>query len=440
MTFIAPLMRIVQQSKLALHAVLTNESARTSVFALVDQALASGTSFATTIAVGRFCGKEALGAYILANTILLFSKGIQDQLVAAPYMIYCGRRKESPAAATYAGSVLTHETIICVLASLIVGLGWLSGLLSADVSGVLFLLTFVLPVYLMREFVRSFSFAHLRHATAVRVDAIVAGLHLTGLGLMLWLGMLDGLTAVIGLGMACGVGTLLWFAFKPQKFEVELEAIKQDWRTNWSFGQWALWSQLLSCTMLYALPWILTFTHDPKETGTLGASNTITGFANLFVIGLSNYFAPRAAHAYASGGREEMLRSLRLAATTFLATIGPITLLFFLCGEWVQVVLFGAEFTGSGFIVSLLMAALFVSCFGMTAGNGLWAMERPQANFVADACSMLLMVAVTIALVPQYGALGAAWATFAGALAGTLVRGWSLRLAVIEDAAEGGAA
>ncbi len=438
MTFFQPLTKLVARAK----EFARNDSARTSAFALVDQALVSGTSFATTIAVGRFCGKEALGAYVLANTILLFSKGIQDQLVAAPYMIYCGRKETGSSAARYAGSVLIHQALLCGLASLFLCIGYSFGRLPADVNAVLWLLMFVLPLYLMREFVRSFSFAHLRHVSAVRIDFVVAALHLAGLGVMAWLGMLSGSFAVLGLGIACGVGTLVWFVFKKQQFEVQQADIRDDWRTNWHFGRWALASQLLSCTMPYLLPWILALTHGRDETGTLGASNTITGFANLFVIGLSNYLSPRAAQAYAHGGRDELLQALKFGAGTFLATIGPLTLLFFVCGEWVQTTLFGESFAGSGFIVSLLMAALFVNCLGITAGNGLWAMERPQANFAADVCALLTTIAVTIALVPHYGSLGAAWATLAGTAAGSLARGWTLRLALLEPEAiaEGGAA
>ena len=60
-------------------------------------------------------------------------------------------------------------------------------------------------------------------------------------------------------------------------------------------------------------------------------------------------------------------------------------------------------------------------------------MERPEANFAADVCLLLTTVAFTIALVPYYGSLGAAWATLAGITAGTLVRGWTLRLALLEE-------
>ena len=418
-------------------ALMLNRTARKGLFALVDQALVSGISFVTTVVVGRTCGKETLGGYILAMSVLLFCKGIQDQLIAAPYVIYSGR-KTNLEADRYAGSVLVHQLILALSAMMfLAATGWLTGgeLGGSQLPAVFYILAAVTPLYLVREYVRSYSFAHLRMATAIAFDALIAVLQLGCLGVCVAWGMLGEQTALMAGGFAWGIAACGWFVWKQQRYDISPAAIVTDWKQNWGFGRWALASQLLVTAMAYLLPWILTWTHGAEETGTLGASNALTGIANLFVIGLSNLFCPLAAKAFASGGKGELVRSLKTAAVTFLALLGPLTLLQFLAGDLVTTLLFGGNFVGCGMVVTLLMAGLLINSLGIVAGNGLWALERPQANFIADITALGIGLLATLLLVPSYGSLGAAGATLIGHAAGAAVRFVTLRRLLAETPA-----
>src|SRR5262245_49170720 len=84
---------------------------RKSGLSVVDQAVVSGTNFATSVLLGRFALQEELGVYYLALSIIYFARGIQEQIVSAPYMIYCGR-KEGRELAEYAGSSLVHQFVV----------------------------------------------------------------------------------------------------------------------------------------------------------------------------------------------------------------------------------------------------------------------------------------------------------------------------------------
>src|SRR5207244_2970301 len=62
-----------------------------SGLSVLDQAVVSGTSFATSVLLGRCASQEDLGVYYLALSVVFFARGVQEQLVSAPYMIYCSR-------------------------------------------------------------------------------------------------------------------------------------------------------------------------------------------------------------------------------------------------------------------------------------------------------------------------------------------------------------
>src|SRR6185369_17376806 len=85
-----------------------------SGLSVVDQAVVSGTNFATSVLLGRFAVQEELGVYYLALSVIYFARGIQEQLVSAPYMIYCSR-KRGRELEEYAGSSLVHQCAVMVI-------------------------------------------------------------------------------------------------------------------------------------------------------------------------------------------------------------------------------------------------------------------------------------------------------------------------------------
>ena len=71
---------------------------------------------------------------------------------------------------------------------------------------------------------------------------------------------------------------------------------------------------------------------------------------------------------------------------------------------------------------TVLAFGLLASSLGVTAGNGLWAIERPQASFAADVCTLAVTLTAAFFLVYPLGAMGVAVAMLAGITAGTIVR------------------
>src|SRR4051812_6238069 len=112
-------------------AIRARPDLRNGALSLFDQALVSGTSFLTSVIIGRLGSKEEFGIFYVALTIVYLARGIQEQLVSAPYVVYChGRRDE--ARALYAGSSLMHclglsavlaVVLLAILGLLSVGIG-----------------------------------------------------------------------------------------------------------------------------------------------------------------------------------------------------------------------------------------------------------------------------------------------------------------------------
>jgi O-antigen/teichoic acid export membrane protein len=147
----------------------------------------------------------------------------------------------------------------------------------------------------------------------------------------------------------------------------------------------------------------------------------------MFMMGLCNFLSPKAARAYSSGGLAELQTVLRKTALLFVTSLGAICLVGFACGEQIAIAVYGPQFAGTGWIIGVLSLSVLTNSMGVTAGNGLWAMERPHANFVADLFSLGVVIVATISFVPMFGPLGAALATLCGTSSDAAVRLWILR-------------
>jgi O-antigen/teichoic acid export membrane protein len=348
-------------------------------------------------------------------------------------MIYCGR-KQGAALEEYAGSALLHQCAVMLATSLVLAAAMALGLAPPAAAAAHWLLVLAAPLLLMREFARQMSFAHLQLGLAIVLDLAIGVFQLGAIALLAATGRLSVLAALAVMAVASGLAATAWLAVKPQACAGRLRAALRDLAANWPFARWALASQLLASTSPYVLPWVVALTHGESETGLLGACSTLVGLSNTFLMGLCNYLSPRAARAYAEAGLAALQDVLSKTGLLFGATLGTAAVAALLFGEQAAVLVYGPKFLGAGPIIAVLSLGVLANSIGVTAGNGLWAMERPSANFTADLGSLAVVLVATALLVPRFGPLGAAWATLLGTAAGAVVRVIALRRAMREHA------
>ncbi|GAA1732159.1 hypothetical protein GCM10009809_29550 [Isoptericola hypogeus] len=106
----------------------------------------------------------------------------------------------------------------------------------------------------------------------------------------------------------------------------------------------------------------------------------------------------------------------RLAATARLTTLASATgaLVLGLTLPWWLPALFGSDFSGSVLVAQILLVAVVLGQPGSIAGSGLSARGRPGARSISMVIACVLNIGLLVALVPTFGAVGAALATLAG--------------------------
>lgn len=395
-----------------------------SVLALVDQAVVSGTMFVTSVVIGRNCYREDLGIYALALNLIYFVRGVQEQVISAPYMVY-SQRRDADDLARYTGSTLSHQLLLCVILSVVLlsralGLNW--GVGPVGRPGLAWVLAIVTPLVLLREYMRQLAFARFEVRTAVLLDVTACVVQMLGLIVLVNTSHVT-IRAVFGvMGLASLMACIVYICLRRPVVHVNRRAIWSDWWFNWSFGKWALASQLTANTTPFVLPWMVALSHGDAATGTMAACCTLVGLAGMFVSGMSNFNAPRIAQAYARGGVRDLMRQTRWSTGVFAVCLGSFAVATLFGGEAMIQLVYGSKFSGVSVPMAVLAFGIFANSVGIPAGNALWAMERPRANFVADLSNLIVTFVMAGLLICEHGVVGATVAMLMGYLAGSSMR------------------
>ncbi len=237
---------------------------------LVDQCIVSGTSFATAMIIGRTTSQETMGLYYLVASIIIVAVGVQEHVIAAPYMIY-SKRRTGAALASFNGSVWFHHLLLTAfgMAALVVAIGLLSIGGTSALAPQLWILLGAGPLMLLREWIRRFAFSNLEIVPALAVDSVVSALQLIGLLLLAGNGSLSVFGIFAVMGVSCSLASLGWWLFARPEIRFQREQFMPDWRSNWSFGKWTTRSYLVGNTTQYVMPWILNLAVSTAAAGVL---------------------------------------------------------------------------------------------------------------------------------------------------------------------------
>lgn len=385
---------------------------------LVDQGVTSATNFLSGIIIGRVCTKEEFGLYMIGFTIVVFLMNFQSSIILGAYSVY-SPRLEVKEQTLYAGSTLIHQLSFSFLAIIFMGLGAgaaFQGYGPQGIETISWTLVWVSAFILLREYVRQVSFAHLEMQAALILDSSVAIIQVGGLLLLVYLGFLSVAWAFGVIGGACALAALAWLIFKRRRFSFQRTRVISDFRSNWSFSKWLVADRLvyLSANQLY--PFILVYFHGTAATGVLAACSGVIYIANPLLIGIGNFLGPKAAHAFARGGKNEVRRAVVRDTIALAAILLPFCIVMLIFGGKILGLMYGAKYADNGIVVGVLALGQFTLALTIPTMSGLNAIERPDAGFTASLLAFFIMLILGLWLVKLFGLIGVGLALIAGNL------------------------
>ena len=414
----------VQDAQPRLLEKLRDSSAVRALTSIFDQAAVSATNFLTGVMIGRACSPDDLGIYALIMSVFQIAIGIQSEFVSTPYAVFC-HKYTGETYKRYAGQTMLFQgLILAIAASIIAGLfGYFSMQPNtARLQGILLILLWAGPMIMTKEFLRQFSFARLELYRAVAIDLLICGIQLAALAYLFFSGQLDLTRTLIVIAAAATTAMTVWLVLHRDMLTFDLTGYRDHLTENFSYSRWSVVTYLLGNTTPFLMPWVLVAYVSEHMIGIYSACSTLMGLSYMFVIGIANMLKAKASHAFTHGGLSALLRVLMMTLGMYLAFLIPFCVVVFFYSDWLMRTVFGDEFAGYGQVSFIIALNVLISSVSIVVGNGLCAMRRPKANVPADIATMLSTVAVSLALIPTFGIVGAAYAYLAGTTAGVLLR------------------
>ncbi len=397
-------------------------SARKTTLALGDQAIVSGTSFLTTVLIGRACGPEELGGYSLGFSLWMLAQSMLHALVLIPYTVHVNRQP-GRLHAVYAGASLVQAGGLAVVALLGMS-AWAttlnSGFVPLESSVVVWGVAAVIPLMMLRDVARRFAFARLHALQACFLDLTVAIVQIGGIAALVAHDLLSANRVFLMIGLGCGIAGGAWLWLQKDSFRITRRSWPAALHRNWRFGRWVFAGQMVSqLNSEILMVWLLVFLLGKASAGVFAACMSIVLISNPFLLGIGNVLTPRITRAFYEGGPRQLRRAVARATLLIGGTMTLFCVAVVLLGGVAIVGLYGPEYRGNEAVICVLAISVSIGSLGMAVGSGLWALDRADVNFKVN-CAGLAVTSISAAvLIPLLGLLGTALA---------MALGWSVRL------------
>lgn len=393
-----------------LRAKVTSRLLGNGAFTLADQLVASGTTFATSVMLGRMCLKEDFGLYMLgfnAYTILLT---LQASLICTPYIVRypSAMREQVPSLTGSSLLQLIALSLPIAIGAMITGVAFEVAGQSAALAHMLIAFGTAVMFLLLRDFARQVAFAQIQGRTALALDAFVAAGQLGGIALVGYFDLLNATTAFIVIGAVCAVGVLGWFRRQRDHLHLQPRAAINDFAAEWNSTRWLFFSGLLWCVSINMYPWLLAAFHGAETTAAWGAALGIVAVINPIVFGVQNVLGPCIMHAHAEGGVTQLRREVNRLSVVYGGGLLLFGLAMFVVGDALVGVVYGTKYANGGYLAALLSLNLAAAAFGFAFSRGLFAMRRADVDFKVNVIAFAMLLVCGVWLAQAFGPVGAA--------------------------------
>jgi O-antigen/teichoic acid export membrane protein len=375
---------------------------------LIDQCLVSGATFLASIIIGRNCGKEQLGLYLLGLSIIWFLTEWQGVIIWWPYTIFHHKFTGS-SHSFYTGSTLIHQLAISALGMIALsgaGVGLSMGIGPAGLAWVIWILVITSPFIAFREYARRILFANFQIGAALLLDFLAVVVQIGGLVLFAYLGNLSASSAFVVLGLGSFLTGFFWLVRARDSIAFSIARAVSDLAQNWSFGKWFLGANMALLLSSQFYPWVLNAFHGTAPVGVLAACQGMI-LVHPFMKGSANFIGPRAAQAFAQGGNEELRRFVAKSSLIVAIVVGLVCGIIMGVGEQILIFFYGQQYAGNGKVVAILALNTFVLSLAFSIDYGIVAMGRPDYNFKINLIRLGITFTFGLWLVKAFGLLGA---------------------------------
>ena len=383
---------------------------------LADQVFSVGGMFAVNIALARVRSKEEYGVFTLAYSLFTFLAGLHNAAILEAYTIYGSGRYRGRFAryerflARHNGWLLAGVTL--ALAALWQGLRWVH---PEFASRPLLGMALTSGVLLSAAFKRRTFYIQRRPDLAVRFSSAFFLGSLTLLGLAIWAGLLDGLTAFLIVAAAWSLAFLFTGTQPDEERKLAmgggLPGFLADepgyWLEHWKYSRWVFVTALVFQFTTQAYFWVVAWFLSVRDVAGLRALYNLALPVEQVFAAISLLVLPAMASLFASGELEKLRRLWRRCSLAYFAIGAAFALAVGLLSRPLLHLVYGGKFDDVAPLLRWYVLVPVVMGVGHAANAALKAMERPQAVFYAYLASGVTTLLAGSLLVIRFGLRGA---------------------------------
>jgi O-antigen/teichoic acid export membrane protein len=383
-------------------------------FAVLDQALISGSNFVMATLLARWVSPVEYGAYSLAFSIFLLLSIIYQAILLEPMMVF-GGAAEKDSTRGYLRVlfrihlIVTSIMFVALALSTVVASRWSGqGSLTGAMAGAAIASPCVLLFWLVRRaFYLDVSVA--RAATGAVVYCVVL---LSGFFLLQWRGWMSSFAAFVCMGAAAVATSFMLFRQLNRALPEGGQApgMLQTWRSHWRYGRWALASSVAGWVPMYVYYPLLSTFSGITQSGELRALMNFAQPLAQFYAALSPVFLPYAARRRVSHGKNGIISSAWTTTLLFVTVALAYWAVIVPFRTPVLRLVYGAKYSDLGSLMPAVALGSLLWSGTIGVSIVLRAMESPRSIFMAFCVASVISVVVGIPATRAFGVAGAVWA------------------------------
>ncbi|MFQ5707891.1 MAG: flippase [bacterium] len=195
--------------------------------------------------------------------------------------------------------------------------------------------------------------------------------------------------------------------------------LNQFWlRRLLSFGKYSFGTTIGNLIHARTDTLMIAYFYNPVALAVYNSARGIADFFRTFVQAANMIVLPRASNLFAKSDIKGV-RTIYFKGIIFsLILVFPIALIMLSVPKFILNLAYGGKYQESASILQILAFASLISPLGTIGSSVAAGIGKPNLTFIAMWLSVLVNIGLNLLLIPQYGAIGAAYATLAAIVIG----------------------
>ncbi len=212
-------------------------------------------------------------------------------------------------------------------------------------------------------------------------------------------------------------GLLFAHRWQSKQLRLQLPASRVRFESNawWWLALPMCWNTVMRMLGGRADPFLLATMHGPDSAALYAIADRLASLLQLGLMAIGVVVAPLIAERHAAGDRRELQAIATLAAKGLAIYTLPLAAALVVTGPWILRI-FGRDFSSAYPALVLLVAGRSLMCMAGCVGYllSMTGHHKPLAAVMTTTAAIKL--GLNLVLIPTFGNVGAAWATFCSLL------------------------